>query len=156
MMNYLRAAGLATLVSIAFAGCTAQGTQRAPENSVPQNGMNQYQPQGQDEQEVLNAQAAQMRKAEVTLSGRVFKMLPDDTRGLPHELWLMKLSNGTTVKIAHDTKLAPRIPLSDGDLVRLHGEYIWNEKGGVIHWTHHDPRHRHEPGWVDFNGQRYE
>lgn len=113
-------------------------------------------PAGSGDQQVLDAQAQHLRKAEVTLEGPVFKMLPDDTKGLPHERWLMKLSNGTTVLIAHDTKLAPRLPLQNGCMVKIHGEYIWNEKGGVIHWTHHDPQGRHEPGWIDFNGQRYQ
>lgn len=108
------------------------------------------------DQQVLDAQAQHLRRVEVTLEGPVFKMLRDDTKGLPHERWLMKLSNGTTVLIAHDTKLAPRLPLSNGDVVKIHGEYIWNEKGGVIHWTHHDPQGRHEPGWIDFKGQRYQ
>jgi hypothetical protein len=122
-------------------------------------GMNNSPPaasQAIGQQEVLAAQARQDRKVEVTCSARVLKMLPDDTRGLPHELFLLRLDNGTTVKVAHDTKLAPRVPLQEGDLVTLRGEYIWNEKGGVIHWTHHSPNGRHEGGWIEFNGQRYQ
>ena len=30
--------------------------------------------------------------------------------------------------------------LQVGDSVRFNGEYVWNEKGVVIHWTHHDPQ----------------
>jgi hypothetical protein len=108
------------------------------------------------QQEVLAAQAAQARKQQVTLGARVYKLLPDDRKGLPHQRFLIMLSNGTTVLIAHDIKLAPYIPLRQGDFVRIHGEYIWNTKGGVIHWTHHDPGGRHEGGWIDFNGQRYQ
>lgn len=109
------------------------------------------------EQEVLAAQKAQARKVEVTVAERVFKVLPDDRQGLPHQLFLIQLDNGTTVKIAHDTKLAPYLQnLQAGDFVRIHGEYIWNNRGGVIHWTHHDPGGRHEPGWIDYNGQRYQ
>jgi hypothetical protein len=68
----------------------------------------------------------------------------------------LQLDNGTRVLVAHDTKLAPRVPLQEGDFVRIRGEYIWNQKGGVIHWTHHSPNGRHEPGWIEFNGNRYE
>jgi hypothetical protein len=109
-----------------------------------------------DESQVLAAQQNQQKKVEVTIKARVFKMLPDDTKGLPHERFLLRLSNGTTVLVAHDTKLAPRLPLQNGDEVTIHGEYIWNPKGGVIHWTHHTPDGRHEPGWIDFKGQRYQ
>lgn len=109
-----------------------------------------------DMREVEAAQAAQARKTQVTIAARVFKLLPDDTRGLPHQRFLLQLDNGTTVLIAHDTKLAPHVPVQPGDFVRIHGEYIWNNKGGVIHWTHHDPRGRHDPGWIEFNGLRYQ
>jgi hypothetical protein len=156
------ALGLAALTAACMSGCSTKSLEHAQPNAEDQlKTLNQYSGsappvQGADDQEVLNAQAQQMKKVEVTMSGRVKKMLRDDTKGLPHERWLMQLSNGTTVLVAHDTKLAPRVPLQDGDMVRIHGEYIWNDRGGVIHWTHHAPNGRHEPGWIEFNGQKYE
>ena len=148
----------AAVASVAWlTGCNSDFHTEGKVDPSEVNKLNTYSTSaGSGDQEVLNAQAQQMRKVEVTLSGPVFKMLPDDTKGLPHERWLMHLSNGSTVLIAHDTKLAPRVPINDGDTVRIHGEYIWNDKGGVIHWTHHAPNGRHEPGWIEFNGQKYE
>lgn len=106
--------------------------------------------------DVLTAQQAGLRNVEVTVTAQIYKVLRDDTVGLPHQRFLIRLVNGTTVLVAHNTAMAPRVPLRPGDIVRIHGEYIWNEKGGVIHWTHHSDTPRHEGGWIDWMGQRFE
>ncbi|MEK5794260.1 DUF3465 domain-containing protein, partial [Acinetobacter nosocomialis] len=46
--------------------------------------------------------------------------------------------------------------LKKGDTVEFNGEYEYNPKGGVIHWTHRDPRGTHENGWLKHNGQTYQ
>lgn len=106
--------------------------------------------------DVLAAQKAHLKRVYVTVEALVFKLLSDDTRGIPHQRFLLQLTNGSTILVAHDTQMAPRVPVRVGDMVKIHGEYIWNEKGGVIHWTHHSNSALHEPGWIEFNGQRYE
>lgn len=105
---------------------------------------------------VLEAQRDHLRHVEVTVTAPVYKLLRDDNQGIPHQRFLIKLANGSTVLIAHDTNMAPKVPLSPGCLIRIHGEYIWTDRGGVIHWTHHTDTPRHTGGWIDCNGQRYQ
>jgi hypothetical protein len=59
--------------------------------------------------------------------------------------------------IAHNIDLAPRVAqLNTGGTILFYGEYEWNEKGGVIHWTHHDPDNRHINGWLKHGGKTYQ
>jgi hypothetical protein len=90
-------------------------------------------------------------------SGSVIKLLPDDNDGSRHQRFILKLASGQTVLVAHNIDLAPRIPsLAAGDRVDFCGEYEWNSKGGVIHWTHHDPGGRHPGGWLKHRGKTYQ
>ena len=88
--------------------------------------------------------------------GVVIKVLPDDIYGTRHQKFIVRLSSGQTLLIAHNIDLAPRvISLRKGDKVFFYGEYEWNSKGGLIHWTHHDPEGHHTPGWIKHNGRTY-
>lgn len=89
--------------------------------------------------------------------GVVSKLLADDTDGSRHQRFILTLSSGQTLLVAHNIDLAPRISsLKSGDSVAFNGVYEWNAKGGVIHWTHHDPARRHEAGWLRHAGQTYQ
>lgn len=98
-------------------------------------------------------------KSDVQVEGQgtVTKVLPDDNDGSRHQRFLLKLDSGQTLLIAHNIDLAQRLsPLRVGDQVEFNGEYEWNPKGGVIHWTHRDPDNRHVGGWLRHNGQTYQ
>ena len=89
--------------------------------------------------------------------GVVTRILPDDLEGSRHQRFIVKLDTGQTLLISHNIDLAPRISgLSAGDTVAFYGEYEWNSKGGVIHWTHHDPDNRHIAGWIRYGGRTYQ
>jgi hypothetical protein len=90
-------------------------------------------------------------------SGRVSRLLADDLKGSRHQRFILDLPGGGTLLIAHNIDLAPRIDsLREGDEVEFYGEYEWNDRGGVVHWTHHDPRGSHAGGWLRHKGRTYE
>ena len=45
--------------------------------------------------------------------------------------------------------------VKEGDTIKIKGRYEWNNRGGVLHWTHHDPKGRKESGWIYAGGQYY-
>lgn len=109
------------------------------------------------ESAIMNAFRAKRSDVQVNYTGPVVHVLPYDNVGTPHQNWLMELSNGHTIKVSHNTALAPKLPgLKKGDRVTVYGEYEYNDKGGVIHWTHHDPGRRHIGGFIRYNGKKYE
>tara|TARA_R110001583_G_C5670239_1_gene410768 strand:+ start:2911 stop:3639 length:729 start_codon:yes stop_codon:yes gene_type:complete len=104
-------------------------------------------------------QAFQNRQSNLQVSGSgvVVQVLPDDLDGSRHQKFILRLSTGQTLLVAHNIDLASRVhTLQKGDLISFNGEYEWNAKGGVLHWTHHDPQGRHEPGWLEHEGRKYQ
>jgi hypothetical protein len=89
--------------------------------------------------------------------GTVAQILSDDLEGPRHQRFILRLSTGQTVLIAHNIDVASRIgALREGDTVGFHGEYEWNSEGGVVHWTHHDPSGRHIGGSLRHKGKTYQ
>ena len=128
--------------------------------SAIQTGRDDAGGQAADEQgvaEIAAAYRAQRSDVQVSGSGTVKKVLRDDREGSRHQRFLLRLDNNQTLLVAHNIDLAPRIPdLRPGDRVAFYGEYEWNNQGGVIHWTHHDPAGRHVDGWLKHQGRTYQ
>ena len=105
----------------------------------------------------IEAASAERRSGFMTeASGTVAKILPDDREGSRHQGFVVRLESGHSVLIAHNIDLAERVPIKRGERVRFRGQYEWNELGGVVHWTHHDPDGRHDEGWIDHRDERYQ
>lgn len=103
------------------------------------------------------ATAFSNRQSGVQVSGEsvVDRILSDDTEGGRHQRFTLRLASGQTLLVAHNIAIPPRIPsLEPGDTVSFNGVYEWNGKGGVLHWTHHDPNGKHEAGCSSATARR--
>ena len=98
---------------------------------------------------------AKRSKVWVEGEGRIVHLLPDDRRPPRHQLCLVALDWGHTIKISHNVDLAPKVPWKKGDTLTFRGRFEWNDKGGVVHWTHHDPKGRKQGGWLKHRGREY-
>jgi hypothetical protein len=105
---------------------------------------------------IADAYRAHASHVTVAGSGTVTKLLRDDTSGARHQRFLIDVG-GLSVLVAHNIDLARRAePLRKGNVIEFRGEYIWNPKGGILHWTHHDPSNRHAPGYLRRNGVTFD
>jgi hypothetical protein len=93
----------------------------------------------------------------ITVTGIVERILADDRDRSPHQRFIIRTPGGVSLLVAHNLDLAPRLEgLAKGDALNLLGEYVWNEQGGVMHWTHDDPQGRHAAGYIEWHGRRYQ
>jgi hypothetical protein len=103
-----------------------------------------------------NAFERRISNLQVEGQGTVERLLSDDNEGGRHQRFIVRLKSGQTILIAHNIDLAARVAsLREGDNVAFRGEYEWSPKGGVVHWTHHDPNGRREGGWIRHDGRSY-
>jgi N-acetylneuraminic acid mutarotase len=106
---------------------------------------------------LYQASITQTSNLQVEGQGKVSKILADDTVGDRHQRFILRLNTGQTLLVAHNINIAPRISnLKTGDTVSFYGEYEWNDQGGVLHWTHHDPDNQHIDGWLRHAGNIYQ
>lgn len=127
-----------SLLAGSAAGCTTQRTRAG-------------------DQAFATAYEERQNGVQVSGEGTVVRVLSDDERGSRHQRFILALDSGQTLLITHNIDIAPRIPgLQEGDQVEFSGVYEWNEEGGVVHWTHHDPEGIHQPGWIEHEGTVYD
>lgn len=94
---------------------------------------------------------------QIKVTGTVAKILKEDNEGSRHQRFIIIVGVDHSLLIAHNIDLAPKIEnLQVGDEITVYGEYEWNEQGGVMHWTHHDPDNHHPHGWIRHQGQLYQ
>ncbi len=86
---------------------------------------------------------------------RVTKVLPDDTSGNKHQRWMLQLSNGQALLAVFNIDEWKRVPLKTGDIVDVGGQFIWTDRGCLIHWLHEDPEGHRPDGYVVLNGVTY-
>jgi hypothetical protein len=114
---------------------------------------------GADDGAVCSAYQAGRSHVEVVADGTVTRLLGTHA-GVesPHEGFLFHLASGCSliVRVESNVDFTGAIPLDRGEHVVVKGEYEYYPRGGVIHWTHRDPRGRHEGGYVQVDGKIYD
>jgi hypothetical protein len=95
---------------------------------------------------------------EVVADGTVTRVLDvQPGRVSAHEGFLMRPSSGCNlvVRVEANTDFTGTFALHPGQRVVVKGEYEYYARGGVIHWTHRDPRGRHAGGYVQAGDRTY-
>ena len=156
-----RRASVPVLLALAVAAAlywAQQHSESRPRPSPPASGTPApAAPQSSNDNDLVAHLYAERRSnVVVEVAGQVERTLRDDNQGSRHQRFVVRLSPVLTLLVAHNTDLAPRVPLERGSAVRLRGEYEWSAQGGVLHWTHRDPGRRHQDGWIEFDGRRYQ
>ena len=86
----------------------------------------------------------------------VTQLLGDESIGGNYQRFVVRLNEDIQVTIRHSLDDADRIPAERGDVVRFHGLYDWNPRGGVVSLTHRDTGQPGDGGWVEHDGARYD
>ena len=74
----------------------------------------------QNDQAITDAYKNQLSDVQVSGSGVVSRILKDDNKGRRHQRFILRLSSGQTLLIAHNIDLAPKInTLQKGDVVQF-------------------------------------
>ena len=147
---------LILIVLLAFAGHTGFNQYLASSKPADVEAYAQQQSLGSDSA-FANAFKNRASQLQMGGNGTIVKVLSDDNNGSRHQRFIVRLNSGLTLLVAHNIDLAPQVAsLNEGDSINFYGEYEWNQKGGVMHWTHADPNGFHVAGWIEHKGQKYQ
>ncbi len=109
-----------------------------------------------NDSEIVKVVSAQKGAYYVQGSGMVVKtVLPDDTQGAQHQKFIVTLSNGQNMMAVYNSDMCERVPVKVGDVVAMGGQFIWTDRGALLHWLHRDPRKNRPDGYVYLNGKYY-
>lgn len=158
MRSFRYAASVAVLLLlVGIGGCRDTGAPVDAAAMVPARAPGAHGEASLPADTLLQAIRDRAHEAPVEGEGTVVHVLRDDTHGTPHQKFLVRVADGSTVLVAHNVALAPRLDgLAEGDVVAFRGSYVWTPKGGTVHWTHRDPRGEHRGGWLRWRGRTYE
>ncbi|NUF16757.1 DUF3465 domain-containing protein [Acinetobacter lactucae] len=151
--------GVIILLIAAYFGLDLSGNKQSqsPSSNIPVAQRNETTLSNNGVDTVKAAYEQRQSNVQVRGSGRVKAILRDDNDGARHQKFILVLKNGLSILVSHNIDLAPRVSnINKGDIIEFYGEYEYNPKGGVLHWTHHDPQGRHEGGWLKHDGQIYQ
>lgn len=110
----------------------------------------------QNDQQIVEAVAKRRRMHYIQGADMpVIQLLPDDLKGSQHQKFLVRLSSGDQIMVVYNLDLCPKVPLRVGDLVDAGGEFIWTNRGGLLHWVHYDPKAKRPHGYVAVGGKAY-
>ena len=72
-----------------------------------------------------------------------------------HEEFSAQTATGP-IDVIDNVDLAPQVPVRPGDRIEVCGEMVHDPgREPVVHWTHHDPAHRHPDGFIRYRGRTY-
>jgi hypothetical protein len=72
-----------------------------------------------------------------------------------HEAFDVQSSAGR-IEIVDNVSIAPRCPVAAGDHIEVRGEMVHDPgRLPIVHWTHHDPSHRHPDGFIRLRERVY-
>jgi len=73
-----------------------------------------------------------------------------------HEAFAVQADDGHRLEVVDNVALAPRVPVAPGDHIEVRGVLVPEaRRGPLVHWTHHDPSHRHPDGFIELRGRVY-
>ena len=144
------------LLVLVFSACGKPSPAESVTLQSPQLQNNGSSDAGTDNASVENAYQHKQSDVQVSGHGKVVKLLSDDAQGARHQKFLVRINAQQTLLFAHNMDLAAKIPLQVGDEIMFTGEYVYNPKGGIIHWTHLDPHGHHPSGWIMLHGNKYQ